>query len=58
MTKIELRKKYKTLRKTISQEGIETQSLTIANSLLKLPIWDKTYYHLFLSITEHNEIQT
>jgi 5-formyltetrahydrofolate cyclo-ligase len=58
MTKIELRKKYKTLRKTISQEGIETQSLTIANSLLKLPIWDKTYYHLFLSITEHKEIQT
>lgn len=58
MTKIELRKKYKDLRKTLSIEDIETHSLAIANRLLKLAIWDKTYYHLFLSITEHKEIQT
>ena len=58
MTKGELRKKYKDLRKTLSIEGIETQSLAIANQLLELPIWSKTYYHLFLSITEHKEVQT
>ena len=32
--------------------------MTIANKLLKLPIWEKTYYHLFLSIEEQREIQT
>ena len=58
MTKTELRKKYKALRKALSLEVIETQSLAIANQLLKLPIWDNIYYHLFLSITEHNEVQT
>ena len=58
MIKVELRKKYKNLRKALSLDTIETQSLAIANQLLKLPIWNKTYYHLFLSITEHKEVQT
>ena len=58
MTKAELRKKYKSLRKVLSIEDIENQSLNVANQLLELPIWDKIYYHLFLSITEHKEVQT
>jgi len=58
MTKAELRSKYKDLRNGFSNDDIETQSLNIANRLLDLDIWDKTYYHLFLSIIEHREIQT
>lgn len=58
MTKAELRLKYKAMRHGLSLDAIEIQSLDIANQLLKLPIWDKTYYHLFLSITEHKEVQT
>ncbi|WP_298754169.1 5-formyltetrahydrofolate cyclo-ligase [uncultured Psychroserpens sp.] len=58
MTKAELRKAYKQLRKHLSEEQIETLSLQIANQLLTLPIWDREFYHLFLSITEHNEVNT
>lgn len=58
MTKKELRLKYKGLRKEISAIQLEEYSLAIANQLLKLPIWNKTYYHLFLSIVEHHEIDT
>jgi len=58
MTKAELRIKYKDLRKGLSNDDIETQSLDIANRLLELDIWNKSYYHLFLSIIEHKEIQT
>ncbi|WP_417356581.1 5-formyltetrahydrofolate cyclo-ligase [Flavobacterium sp.] len=58
MIKKELRIKYKALRNTMSFDEIEEQSLAIANQLLKLNIWDKTYFHLFLSIEEHKEIQT
>ncbi|MEO4007112.1 5-formyltetrahydrofolate cyclo-ligase [Flavobacterium sp. CAU 1735] len=57
-TKRELRKKYKELRKALSPEAIETKSLEIANRLLQVAIWDHTYYHLFLSITEQNEVDT
>ncbi len=58
MLKKEVRKKYKELRKLLSQEEIEAKSLAIANRLLQLNIWDKTYYHLFLTIEEQKEIDT
>lgn len=58
MLKKELRFKYKELRKSLSQEEIESKSLAIANRLLPLNIWDKIYYHLFLSIEEQKEINT
>jgi len=58
MLKKELRKKYKELRQSLTSEAIEDKSLAIANRLLELDIWDKTYYHLFLSIEEHKEIDT
>ncbi|MEE1899068.1 5-formyltetrahydrofolate cyclo-ligase [Flavobacterium rakeshii] len=58
MIKKELRIKYKALRNAMSFDEIEEQSLAIANQLLKLNIWNKTYFHLFLSIEEHKEIQT
>jgi len=58
MLKNELRNKYKALRKNLKPEEIETYSLAIANRLLQLNIWDKIYYHLFLSIEEQKEIDT
>lgn len=58
MTKSELRRLYKKKRSALSSEAIETFSLTIANQLLQLPIWKVSFYHVFLSITEHKEINT
>ncbi|WP_286925928.1 5-formyltetrahydrofolate cyclo-ligase [Flavobacterium sp. UBA4197] len=58
MNKKALRKKYKELRRQLSPDEVEEQSLAIANRLLQLDIWDKTYYHLFLPITEHKEVDT
>ena len=58
MTKTELRKKYKTLRNNLSSEQADELSMSIANKLLSLDIWNHTYYHLFLSIAEHKEVQT
>jgi 5-formyltetrahydrofolate cyclo-ligase len=58
MTKPELRKKYKSLRTELSLQQVEDQSLAIANHLLQLNIWDKSFYHVFLSIEEQKEINT
>ena len=58
MKKLELRPKYKALRKQLSGSEIEEMSLAIANKLLTLPIWEKTYFHIFLPITEHHEVNT
>ncbi|MFS4454587.1 5-formyltetrahydrofolate cyclo-ligase [Maribacter sp. 2304DJ31-5] len=58
MLKKDLRKKYITKRNFISPSLLVTHSLSIANNLLKLPIWDFTNYHLFLSIIEKKEIDT
>ena len=32
--------------------------MAIANQLLQLPIWDFSYYHIFLSIPEKKEVDT
>lgn len=56
--KKELRLKYKTLRKQLSENDREEMSLAIANQLLKLPVWDKNYFHVFLAITEQKEVNT
>lgn len=56
--KIALRKKYIDLRNAISNDNLELKSLEIANRTLELPIWEKEYFHLFLSIQEKKEIQT
>jgi 5-formyltetrahydrofolate cyclo-ligase len=58
MLKKELRQKYKTLRKQLSENELEEMSLAIVNKLLKLPIWEKNYFHIFLPITEHHEVNT
>jgi 5-formyltetrahydrofolate cyclo-ligase len=58
MYKKELRQKYKALRRELSLEEIENNSLSIANKLLQLDIWDRLYFHLFLPIEEQKEINT
>lgn len=58
MTKKELRLKCKEKRQRLSLEEIEEKSLAIANRLLQLNIWDKTYFHIFLPIVEQKEIDT
>lgn len=58
MTKAELRKKYQLKRQALSLEDIENYSLQIANKILTLPIWNYSFYHLFLSIEEQKEVNT
>ncbi|WP_299120639.1 5-formyltetrahydrofolate cyclo-ligase [uncultured Winogradskyella sp.] len=58
MTKKELRIKYKALRQSLTASQIEDYSLAIANQLLKLSIWDFSFYHTFLTIEEQKEINT
>ena len=58
MNKKELRAKYKALRQELTPDEIEDKSLAIANGMLQLDIWEKTYFHLFLTIEEQNEVET
>lgn len=58
MLKKELRIKNLSLRRTITAEQLSEQSLQLANTLLTLPIWNFSYYHLFLPITEKKEVDT
>lgn len=58
MLKKELRAQYKTLRQQMTDDVIEEKSLAIANRLLQLDIWDKTFFHLFLTIKEQKEVET
>jgi 5-formyltetrahydrofolate cyclo-ligase len=58
MFKKELRLKYKVKRQELSDTEVENFSLAIANKVLKLPIWEKTYFHVFLPITEQKEVNT
>lgn len=58
MLKADLRTKYKALRKTLTFDEIMNNSLAIANNCLYLPIWEKTYFHLFLPIEAQKEVNT
>ena len=58
MLKKELRQKYKELRQNLSEENIEERSLQIANQLIRLDIWQHSFYHLFLPIESQKEVNT
>lgn len=58
MLKAELRKKYKALRNDLSLEVVDSLSMDISNNLLKMPIWDASFYHVFLTIEEQKEVNT
>ncbi len=58
MDKKNLRKEYIAKRQLLNVQQIEEYSISIANRALELPIWNATYYHIFLSISEKKEIIT
>ena len=58
MLKKDLRKKYKDLRNKLTENQLEKKSLAIANQLVQIDIWNKTYYHLFLPIEEQKEVNS
>ncbi len=58
MEKIEARKKYLDLRKTISESSLSLKSLAIANAILSMNIWNLETFHVFLPIKKHNEVDT
>jgi len=58
LSKKELRKVYKKLRQELSENTIDELSLSISNQVLKLPIWNYSFYHIFLAIEEHKEVNT
>ncbi|PVW15302.1 5-formyltetrahydrofolate cyclo-ligase [Marixanthomonas spongiae] len=58
MDKAQLRTAYKKRRQALATSEIEELSLQIANQALKLPIWKGTYYHIFLPIESHKEVNT
>ncbi len=58
MNKKEIRTKYKELRQQLTFYEIDEMSLLIANNVLKMDIWHKTYFHVFLSIEEQKEVNT
>ncbi|MDH4403625.1 MAG: 5-formyltetrahydrofolate cyclo-ligase [Flavobacterium sp.] len=58
MFKKEIRLKYKELRRSLSENLIEELSLAIANGVLLVPIWEKTYFHIFLPLEEQKEVNT
>ena len=58
MNKKEIRQQYKARRSQLSETEKDQKSLAIANRLLSLPIWEHTYFHIFLPIVELNEIDT
>ena len=58
MTKADLRKIYKRKRKALAKNDIEDYSLAISNQLLTLPIWEHSFYHIFLAIEEQKEVNT
>ncbi|TKD65284.1 5-formyltetrahydrofolate cyclo-ligase [Flavobacterium sp. ASW18X] len=58
MTKKELRVDYKQKRNLLTADIIEEKSIKIANRIHKLPIWQFSFYHLFLSIVKNKEVDT
>lgn len=58
MEKAVIRELYRKKRSQLSDSEIDTLSLEIANNCLSLPIWDRTYYHIFLPIKRNKEVNT
>jgi 5-formyltetrahydrofolate cyclo-ligase len=58
MDKSQIRKRYKKLRKELSETEVMDKSLLIANRCLELPVWEKQIFHLFLSLEDQNEVDT
>ena len=58
MRKKELRLTYRNKRNLLASSTADDFSLEIANRTLQMPIWDFTFYHIFLSIDKNKEVNT
>ncbi|MGB1449035.1 MAG: 5-formyltetrahydrofolate cyclo-ligase [Flavobacteriaceae bacterium] len=58
MDKNSLRVEYKKQRELLTAQERLEKSFRLTNRLLSLPLWEKTYFHLFLSSTRHKEVET
>lgn len=58
MEKSKFRKKYNAKRNKLSDDEIESKSLSIANQCLKLDIWSFENYHIFMPIKSKKEVNT
>jgi 5-formyltetrahydrofolate cyclo-ligase len=58
MDKNIIRKQAMARRKSLTPIQQDEMSLGIANQLLRCDIWQGTYYHLFLTITQKGEVDT
>ncbi len=58
MQKSDLRKKYNKLRDELSKNEIEKLNKAIQNNIEKLDIWNKEYFHIFLTMKNKKEIDT
>jgi len=58
MDKNSLRLAYKKHREALTPDQVASKSLQIANQLLSLALWKKTYFHLFLSNHKLKEVDT
>jgi len=58
MNKKDLRSIYKQKRRALDQSTIDSLSLKIAHQTLELPVWEASFYHLFLTIKHLKEVET
>lgn len=58
MLKNKLRLNYAAQRSKFTTEEITSSSLAIGHLVQQLPIWERIYYHIFLSIAKNKEIDT
>lgn len=58
MLKKDLRNLFLEKRKNASRATLADASILLANKALTLPVWDHSYYHIFLHSPEKNELDT
>lgn len=58
MLKREIRAHYPRLRSNIPPDILHKKSLSIANQLLHIPVWQNDFFHIFLTIPEKKEVDT
>ena len=58
MTKAQIRAKYKLLRMLLSENDIREKSISIAEIVRGLNIWDKHFFHVFMPIEKLKEVDT
>ncbi len=58
MLKHELRKVFRKKRDLLNSDSLFDYSIKISNNVIGLPIWEFSFFHIFLSIKEKREVDT